>query len=290
MTSSMPSRAAYAVNSAAIAANRVLRQSTRSILLTASGDVRDAQQRGDRGVPAGLLDHAVAGVDEDDGQLGGGGAGDHVAGVLHVARGVGEDEAAGRGGEVAVGDVDGDALLALGAQAVGEQRQVGGVLAAVPADPLDGLQLVGEHRLGVVEQPARPGWTCRRRRSRRWRSAAGRGGAAGAVVVARASAASWSVIVIRSTPRCLRSSMAASDMRSSARVAPRSVSRRGGDLGDHGGHVGGVGVDGAGAGHVADGAVAHAPRLDGLARLGAAPLAGGRATCRRAGRPSRSCA
>jgi hypothetical protein len=28
------------------------------------------------------------------------------------------------GGEVAVGDVDGDALLALGLQAVGEQRQV----------------------------------------------------------------------------------------------------------------------------------------------------------------------
>ena len=37
---------------------------------------------------------------------------------------------AARGGEVAVRDVDGDALLAFGAQAVGEQREVGGVLAA----------------------------------------------------------------------------------------------------------------------------------------------------------------
>ena len=46
--------------------------------------------------------------------------------------GVGEDEGAPRGGEVPVGDVDGDALLALGAQAVGEQRQVD-VVAAVLA-------------------------------------------------------------------------------------------------------------------------------------------------------------
>src|SRR4051794_28175288 len=48
-----------------------------------------------------------------------------------------------------------------------------------------------------------------------------------------------------------------------------------GDLGDDllQGHR--VGVDGAGAGHVADGAVAHLPLLDRLAVLGPAPLAGG---------------
>ena len=51
---------------------------------------------------------------EDHGQVGGGGAGDHVPGVLHVPRGVREDEPAARGGEVAVRDVDGDALLAFG--------------------------------------------------------------------------------------------------------------------------------------------------------------------------------
>ena len=60
--------------------------------------------------------HAVAGVDEHDGDVGGGRAGDHVARVLRVAGRVGDDEAALRRGEVAVGDVDGDALLALGAQ------------------------------------------------------------------------------------------------------------------------------------------------------------------------------
>jgi hypothetical protein len=64
-----------------------------------------------------------------------------------VAGGVGDDELAPRRREVAVGDVDGDALLALGPQAVGEQRQVGLLLAAVPAGPLDRLELVGEDRL-----------------------------------------------------------------------------------------------------------------------------------------------
>ena len=73
---------------------------------------------------------------------------------------VGEDEGAVGRGEVAVGDVDRDALLALGAQAVGEQRQVGVPSrppAARPRPGLDGVELVGEHRLGVVQQPADEG-------------------------------------------------------------------------------------------------------------------------------------
>jgi hypothetical protein len=75
-------------------------------------------------VAAGLGEHALARVDQDDRQVGGGRGGDHVAGVLLVARRVGDDVLARAGGEVAVGDVDGDALFALGLQAVGEQRQV----------------------------------------------------------------------------------------------------------------------------------------------------------------------
>jgi hypothetical protein len=78
-------------------------------------------------VAAGLRQHALARVDQDDGEVGGRGGGDHVAGVLLVARRVGDDVLARAGGEVAVGDVDGDALLALGLQAVGEERQVDGV-------------------------------------------------------------------------------------------------------------------------------------------------------------------
>jgi hypothetical protein len=114
---------------------------------------RDAQQREHGGVPAGLLDDAVAGVDEQDRQLCGGRPGDRVAGVLHVPRRVGEHELALRRGEVAVGDVDRDALLALGPQAVDQQRQVRRGESLVDRRALHGLDLVGEHRLGVVEQP-----------------------------------------------------------------------------------------------------------------------------------------
>ena len=67
---------------------------------------------------------------------------------------VGDDEVARRRGEVAVGDVDRDALLALGPQAVGEQGEVDVVVAAPLADGLDVLELVLEDRLRVVQQPA----------------------------------------------------------------------------------------------------------------------------------------
>ena len=114
-------------------------------------------QAGDREVPAGLLQHALARVDEEHESVGGRGAGHRVARVLHVAGAVGEHEGALRGREVAVGDVDGDALLALGAQAVGEQCEVGALEPAGAADPLDGVELVGEDGLAVVQQPADEG-------------------------------------------------------------------------------------------------------------------------------------
>ena len=116
----------------------------------------DAEQRDQVAVAAGLGEHALAGVDEDDGEVGGRGAGDHVAGVLLVARRVGHDELAPLGGEEAVGDIDGDALLPLGRQAVDQEREV--ELAALGADLLRvGLQrrqVVFEDQLRVVQQPA----------------------------------------------------------------------------------------------------------------------------------------
>ncbi len=83
------------------------------------------------------------------------GAGDHVARVLHVAGAVGEDERALAGGEVAVGHIDRDALLALGAQAVGEQREVEVAVreSALGRGALHLLELVGQDRLRVVQQP-----------------------------------------------------------------------------------------------------------------------------------------
>ena len=105
-------------------------------------------------MPARLLDDALARVEQDHGDVGGRGAGDHVARVLHVPGRVGELEAAARRDERAVGDVDRDPLLALGAQAVGEQREVDVAVAAPLRGLLDVLELVGEDLLRVVEQPA----------------------------------------------------------------------------------------------------------------------------------------
>ena len=70
------------------------------------------------------MQQALSRVDQDDGEVGGRGAGRHVAGVLLVARRVGDDErCAWLGGEIAVGDVDRDALLALGLEPVDQQRE-----------------------------------------------------------------------------------------------------------------------------------------------------------------------
>ncbi len=89
-------------------------------------DDGDAEKAGDAGVAAGLSEDAFAGVNEDDGDIGGGGAGGHVARVLLVAGGVGDDEFAFGRGEIAVGDVDRNSLLAFGAEAVGELSEVDG--------------------------------------------------------------------------------------------------------------------------------------------------------------------
>ena len=67
---------------------------------------------------------------------------------------VGELEAAARRDERAVGDVDRDPLLALGAQAVGEQREVDVRRRRGAPSLLDVLHLVDEDLLRVVEQPA----------------------------------------------------------------------------------------------------------------------------------------
>jgi hypothetical protein len=108
-------------------------------------------------VPTALLGQPVAGVDQHDRQIRSGSAGDHIPRVLNVTRRIRNDELPPRCGEVSVGDIDRDALLAFGPQAVGQQRQVGVLLAALAAGPLDRGQLVLEDRLGVVEQPADEG-------------------------------------------------------------------------------------------------------------------------------------
>ena len=99
-------------------------------------------------MPAGLPQHPGARVDQQDGHVRVGGAGEHVAGVALVAGSVGQDVAAGVGGKEAVRDVDGDALFAFGAQTVGQRREVGDALLVG-----DGLQVVQRQAVGVVQQP-----------------------------------------------------------------------------------------------------------------------------------------
>ncbi len=122
-------------------------------LVHAQHEVLHLQERRDHRVTARLLEYTLARVDQDEREVGGRRAGHHVARVLHVTGRVGDDELAARGGEVAVRDVDRDALLALGAQAVGEEGKVGVVEPAVAARTLDRLELVLEDLLGLEQEP-----------------------------------------------------------------------------------------------------------------------------------------
>ena len=115
--------------------------------------VVDAEQPRDLRVPARLRAHAVAGVDQQNRDVGRRRAGRHVARVLLVPGRVGEDELPPRGGEIAVGDVDRDPLLALGLQAVGEQREIDRPGGAVPRRLLDRVHLILVDRARVVQQP-----------------------------------------------------------------------------------------------------------------------------------------
>ncbi len=84
-------------------------------------DALDAEQRQDAAVAQGLLGQPGLGIDQQQREFGIRGAGHHVAGILFVAGRVGDDEGALRRAEIAIGDVDGDALLALGLEAIEQQ-------------------------------------------------------------------------------------------------------------------------------------------------------------------------
>ncbi len=133
----------------------LLRIADKVHLVDCKHDVADAQEVDQIAVPPGLGQHALARVDQDHRQVGGRGAGHHVAGILLMAGGVGHDELALVGGEEAVGDVNGDALFPLGRQTIDQKGKVD--LAALGADGLAVMfqtgQLIFEDHLGVIEQP-----------------------------------------------------------------------------------------------------------------------------------------
>jgi hypothetical protein len=134
-------------------AEALLRPVDQVHLVDGEDDARDAHQVQDRRVPPRLLLHARAGVDEQDRHVGVRGPRRHVARVLLVTGTVDDDETAAGRIEVAPGHVDGDALLALGGEAVhqaAEIRRAGG-----RCRPLaQRLLLVGVQRAGVPEHAA----------------------------------------------------------------------------------------------------------------------------------------
>ena len=81
-----------ALQAGAVTVEDFFREIDQVHLVDGGDDDGDSEEAGDAGVAAGLGEDAFAGVDEDDGDVGGGGSGGHVARVLLVAGCVGNDE------------------------------------------------------------------------------------------------------------------------------------------------------------------------------------------------------
>ena len=88
--------------------------------INADNKMGNLQQFGNKGVPAGLLGHSIAGINKYNGRISRRCAGDHIAGILNMSRSVGDDEFALRGGKIAVGHINGNSLLSFGPEAIGE--------------------------------------------------------------------------------------------------------------------------------------------------------------------------
>ena len=107
-------------------------------------------------MPPGLGQQAARRIDQHDGQVSHGGARGHVAGVLHMARAVGNQEAPACGLQVAPGHVDSDALFALGIKAVEQQRIVdlSAACTVAGAGTRQRIALVVRDAAGLVQEPA----------------------------------------------------------------------------------------------------------------------------------------
>lgn len=75
-------------------------------------------------MPACLGQQPLARIHQQHGQIGVRGACGHVAGILFVPRRVGDDEAPPGRADIAVGDIDDDALFPLRRQPVDQQCQI----------------------------------------------------------------------------------------------------------------------------------------------------------------------
>ncbi len=107
----------------------------------------------------GLGDDPRAGIHQDNRQIGGGGAGDHVAGILFVTGSIGDNKFTFRGGKITISHIDGDPLLPLSFEPVKQQGVV--YLTTNAAHPLaitlESGQLVVIQQLAVIQQAADEG-------------------------------------------------------------------------------------------------------------------------------------
>ena len=132
----------------------LLRKVNEIHLVDGDQDLAEPEEPREVGVAPRLLHDAVPRVNQDDRRVGGRGSCDHVPRILDVPRRVGYDELSLRRREVAVGDIYGDALLALCPEAVCQEGEIHLVASAPAARLLDCLQLVIEYRLGIVQEPS----------------------------------------------------------------------------------------------------------------------------------------
>ena len=110
----------------------------------------------DRDVASGLPRQPLVGAHQHQRQISDRGAGGHVGAVLFVARRVYDDEFAPRRREEAVGHVDGDVLLALGGEAVEQQRIVEILALRAVFVRIGGqcFELISEQLLQFIKQTA----------------------------------------------------------------------------------------------------------------------------------------
>ena len=113
-----------------------------------------------------LHQQSLARVDQDDRGIGGRGSRRHVSGVLLVPRRIRHDEAPPVGREVAVRNINGDVLLALGLQAVKQPRVVDLVAAALLGSRAQPRQTRRPESSRRRTEAGRSACSCRRRRCR----------------------------------------------------------------------------------------------------------------------------
>ena len=93
-------------------------------------------------MPYGLLHDTVACIHENHGEVGSRRTGNHVSGILDVARSIGDDEFTFRRSEIAVCDIDSDALLPFRTKTVGKKGQVDLLIATATRCLFDSFELI----------------------------------------------------------------------------------------------------------------------------------------------------